>query len=164
MGWFSAVGGLGLGGWGWGGWGVGGGGKINHVQSIYFLEGTTNTILILAKFGQSCIPIPPHHQNPWLSDNIMSKNVPVRFFQFSHLRPFNKVNINPPALYQGVRGLGGWRGVSRSLSVEPNVKKVPVCFLQFFHSRAPNRVRFKPPHPFSSFLRPSQPSGAKAAF
>ena len=39
--------------------GLGGGGKINHVQSIYFLEGTTNTILILAKFGQSCIPIPP---------------------------------------------------------------------------------------------------------
>ena len=93
-------------------------------------------------------------------------------------------------------------GLSRSLSVEPNVKKVPVCFLQFFHSRAPNRFRFKPPSPgvggvgvgqgvgqwdtmskkylglawgaygdqlllgdpFSSFLRPSQPSGAQAAF
>ena len=55
MGWFSAVGGLGLG----VGGGGGGGGKINHVQSIYFLEGTTNTILILAKFGQSCIPVPP---------------------------------------------------------------------------------------------------------
>ena len=29
------------------------------VQSICFLEGTTNTILILAMFGPSCIPIHP---------------------------------------------------------------------------------------------------------
>ena len=42
--------GVGGGGWGWwgGDGGGGGGGKINHAQSIYFLEGTTNTILILA--------------------------------------------------------------------------------------------------------------------